>query len=295
MTGRPPVPRDRRGEPAPAPQSPEERNHESPEAEEPRGEALVFSRAAVREVDRLATQEFGLPSIVLMENAAIHCADVALDLLEEQEEQRALVVCGPGNNGGDGLAVARHLSNQGVHCAIVLSAARDAYTGDGATNLRVAEKMGIEVTAVDPPDAAASVRAVLRRQGPPSLVIDALLGTGLDRPVREPLTSLIGAINELGKAGTPVLAVDLPSGLDCDSGEPLGAAVRATVTVTFVGLKQGFLALEAQPYVGDVVVADIGVPRALVERLGRPLRDALPHDETPRRPARPAPRARTGG
>lgn len=249
----------------------------------------------MRTIDRLASEEFGLPSIVLMENAAIHGADVALDLLEGRD-RRALVVCGPGNNGGDGLAIARHLANQGVEATVILSAARDQYSGDALVNLRIAEKMGIEVLVADPADAGVTVRAALRRAGPPGLVIDALLGTGLDRPVREPLVSLFAAINELGKSGVPVLAVDIPSGLDCDTGEPLGSAVRATVTVTFVGLKKGFLSLAAQPYVGEVVVADIGVPRVLVERLGTTLSDALPHDETPRRPHRPGrPRARAEG
>ncbi len=290
MASHPPT-HPRRPEPAP----PESLETETPPAADDDGcEALVLTRAAVREVDRLAAEEFGLPSIVLMENAAIHCADVALDLLAQRPAGRALVVCGPGNNGGDGFAIARHLANQGTEAVIVLGGPREKYTGDAATNLGVAERMGIPIEPFDA--SGGSVRAWSQRHGRPALVIDALLGTGLERPVREPIATLIASINELGRSRVAVLAVDLPSGLDCDTGEPLGDAVRATVTVTFVGLKRGFLALAAQPHVGDVVVADIGVPRALVERLGTPLREALPHDDPPRPPHRPGPaRSRAGG
>ncbi len=293
-----PADRPRRPDPTPSPPDDPPAAATPVEEEHPYEEALVFTRAAVRDVDRLATEEFGLPSIVLMENAAIHCADVALDLLEDRDETRALILCGPGNNGGDGFAIARHLANQGVEPVIVLASEREKYEPDAAANLRVAERMGIAIEGFDPSNAPGAVHPAARR-GPgdrPGLVIDALLGTGLERAVREPIASLIAEINALGRTGVPVLAVDIPSGLDCDTGEPLGAAVRATVTVTFVGLKRGFLSLAAQPYVGDVVVADIGVPRALVGRLGTPLRDALPHDDPPRRPHRAGEaRARAGG
>lgn len=282
------MPADRPRRPDPTPSPPDEAAADAAGVEETCEEALVFTRAAVREVDRLGAQEFGLPSIVLMENAAVHCADIALDVLADRDGARAIILCGPGNNGGDGFAVARHLSNQGVDTLIVLAAPRGQYEGDAAANLHVAERMGLAIEEVDPWDALGSFRAAVQGVGRPGLVIDALLGTGLDRPVREPIASLIAEINTLRKSGVPVLAVDIPSGLDCDTGEPLGVAVRATVTVTFVGLKRGFLSLAAQPYVGDVVVADIGVPRALVERLGTPLRDALPHDDPPRRPHRAA-------
>lgn len=246
---------------------------------------MVFTRAAARDVDRLAADEFGIPSILLMENAAAHAADTALDMLADRGG-RALIACGPGNNGGDGLAIARHLANAGVEPVVVLSAPGDRYTGDAAINLGITARMGLVIETISPADPGGSFRAIVRRVGRPGIVIDALLGTGLDRSVREPIASMIEQVNALGAAGVPVLAVDIPSGLDADTGAPLGPAVRASTTVTFVGLKAGFLALAAQDYVGDVVVADIGVPRVLLERLGRPLRDALPHDEPPRPPRR---------
>jgi NAD(P)H-hydrate epimerase len=253
------------------------------------GSLFVFTRRAVREVDRLAAQDYGVPTIVLMENAARHLADVCLDLLEEHHDPRVLVVCGPGHNGGDGLALARHLHNAGIILAIVLSApdrgtapAVGAQQDDAAANLQIVRKMGLPLFAAEAQAPVRAIRQAVEELGRPDLVVDALLGTGLDRPVREPLLGLIGAINELHKQGAAVVAADIPSGLDCDTGEPLGAAVHADVTVSFVGIKAGFTTLSAQAYLGDVVVADIGAPRELVERLGRPV-DA----GAPSRPAGP--------
>lgn len=198
-----------------------------------------------------------------MENAAIHAADVALSMMRGRS---AVLFCGPGNNGGDGLAVARHLHNAGVSVGLVLGAERSRYAGDALINLTICERMGIP--ALDAAnDGAGSEAAQWVRRREPGLIVDALLGTGLERPVREPILGLIRAINDLADDGMPVLAIDIPSGLDADRGEPLGAAVRASVTVTFVGLKAGFGSLAAQPYVGRCRVAGIGVPRELAESL----------------------------
>lgn len=234
-------------------------------------EILVFTRERAREVDRLAVSEFGIPSIVLMENAAIHLGGVALERLGESGGESALIVCGPGNNGGDGLAAARHLHNAGVRVAVVLSAAADRYAGDAATHLRIVERMGPRIFEAEAVDPAGAVKRAAASLGGPGIVIDALLGTGLDRPVSESMAAMIGAINSLGDAGLDVLAVDVPSGLDADSGRPLGVAVRADATVSFVGLKAGFLSLGALEYVGDIRVAEIGAPRELVSRLGDPV------------------------
>ena len=150
--------------------------------------------------------------------------------------------------------------------------------------LRLAEEQG------------AAVDRTVDRFGPPDLVVDALLGTGLASNVREPIAGLIGWVNELGRKGATVLAVDIPSGLDCDSGEPLGAAVQADVTVSFVGLKKGFTGLTAQGYIGEVIVADIGAPRELVESLGKRMEEhELPdRAEDPRPEPLSEPPARKG-
>lgn len=229
---------------------------------------LVFSRAALREVDARAERDFGLPSILLMENASRHVADVALDGLERVHEPRVLIFAGPGNNGGDGLAIARHLHNAQLRVAVVL--AGEPTASDAVVHARAARAMGVPLVLATSGVAPAVNRAG-RALGRIDLVIDALFGTGLTRPPTGRAAELIQKIVHLRQAEAPVLSVDIPSGLDADTGEPLGAAVQADVTVSFVGLKKGFLSVAAQPYLGEVLIADIGAPRELVESLGEPL------------------------
>jgi hydroxyethylthiazole kinase-like uncharacterized protein yjeF len=249
--------------------------------------AYVLSRAAVRELDRLATEEYGLPSAILMENAAFHLSDIAQHMLREVAIPRVLVVCGTGNNGGDGLALARHLHNAFAKVEILLAADPEVYRGDAGLNLAIAQRMQISMSHAGDGDAPAAMRRAIDRLGSPDLVIDGLLGTGASTPVREPTRGLIREINRLAGNGPLVLSIDLPSGLDADSGEALGAAVHADVTVTFCGLKTGFLSLSAQEYIGDVVVVDIGAPRELTARLGTLInQEPHPDDAPPPRPTR---------
>jgi hydroxyethylthiazole kinase-like uncharacterized protein yjeF len=210
------------------------------------GGALVFSRDAVRQLDRLAVEKYGIPSIVLMENAAVHLAAAARRMVPRGA--RVVIFCGPGNNGGDGLAMARHLDNAGYRVHIVLSADRNRYAGDAAINLAIARAMGLKMSICP------------RRALAADLVVDALLGTGLDRPVGEPIAGLIRMVNRMHR---DVLSVDIPSGLHADTGEPMGIAVKADVTVTMAGWKAGFTKAVAGEYLGRVIVADIGVPREL--------------------------------
>jgi hydroxyethylthiazole kinase-like uncharacterized protein yjeF len=246
-------------------------------------EVLVLTREAVREVDRRATADYGIPSVVLMENAALHLAEVVLDVCES-DGPRVLILCGPGNNGGDGLAAARHLHNDGVRVEIVLSGPGSRLNGDAATNLAIDRAMGLPIREASETNPGEAVHAAVAAMGGTDVVVDALLGTGLTRTVTGPTAALIAEVNRLGSEGATVVAADLPSGLDCDSGEPLGAAVRADTTVSFAGLKAGFVRLPAQEYIGDVVVADIGAPRELIEQLGRRLEDHEPHEGPEQRP-----------
>jgi NAD(P)H-hydrate epimerase len=208
---------------------------------------IRLSRAQVREVDRLAIEAFHIPGIVLMENAARSVVDVALQMAPANGT--VVIVCGGGNNGGDGFAVGRHLHNRGLGVRIVNTASD--LKGDALINFRIAEAMGIPIG---------------RSWRDGELIIDALFGTGLSRPPYEDAAALIGQMNQ---AGVPILAVDLPSGLDCDTGEPLGACVRATRTVTFVAEKTGFANPASRVYTGEVIVGDIGCPRELIERVRR--------------------------
>jgi len=214
----------------------------------------ALTREQIREVDRAAIEELRIPGLLLMENAAIGVADVATDL-SAQHPGPVVIVCGPGNNGGDGLAAARHLSNRGLDVRVNLAVPADAYRdgSDAATNLAIVRAMDIPIHEdVD--------------YGGAGLIVDALLGTGLVRDVRDPFRTAVIAMNE---AGCPVLAVDLPSGLDANTGQVLGAAVRATVTATMVAPKVGFERMDGPAHVGRIVVVDIGVPPSLVERVSR--------------------------
>lgn len=244
----------------------------------------VFSREGVRALDRAAAEELGIPSLMLMENAAWAIVEAAEEMLGGSSGAPArgtgprdgvLVFCGPGSNGGDGLAAARKLHNLGRHVRIILAARRDAIRGDALTNLVIAERMGLTVTVVDP-DADPSSRPrgrfdaeAIAAGARPALVLDALLGTGQTRPVGPPMDDVVRGINALRDSGAPVLAVDIPTGLDADTGEPLGEAsltVRATRTITLAGLKKGFLNPASRAYTGGVAVGEIGVPAPLLRR-----------------------------
>jgi NAD(P)H-hydrate epimerase len=215
-----------------------------------------LTRAQVREVDRIAIEEYHIPGIVLMENAARGVVDAAMEMMDPAKAG-VVIVCGGGNNGGDGYAVARHLHNRGVHVEVIDAAARDL-KGDALINSRITDAMGIQRTVWQDAEDLINPHAM-------DFVIDALFGTGLTRPPEGELTILIDLMNE---CGLPVLAVDLPSGVDCDTGEPLGnACVRATRTVTFVAEKAGFAHPAARQYTGTITVADIGCPRELIARV----------------------------
>ena len=215
----------------------------------------VLDRDSVRAVDRAAIAEYGIPGIVLMENAARALAVEARAMLPETAGS-VVIVCGSGNNGGDGWALARHLHNAGSDITIApLGAPREG--GDAALNRRICRNMNLlEIVGDDLPARLADC----------DLVVDAIFGTGLDRPVTGAAATVIESINDSGR---PVLAVDVPSGLDCDTGQPLGSTVRAARTVTFVARKPAMNVESAGAYTGEVVVADIGAPVELLERFGR--------------------------
>lgn len=218
---------------------------------------LRLTRAQVREVDRIAINDFHVPGIVLMENAARAVVDVACDMLNGDCLGEVLILCGGGNNGGDGLAVARHLHNRGADVTIALTIDPTRYKGDALTNWWIVRAMDIP-TEPATPELITGSSAVL--------IIDAIFGTGLSIPPRDPFPALVHAIT---RTRTSVLSIDLPSGLDCDTGQPLckpDSVIRATRTVTFVAEKIGFAASEAQAYLGQVIVGDIGCPTEAIAR-----------------------------
>jgi hydroxyethylthiazole kinase-like uncharacterized protein yjeF len=216
----------------------------------------VMSREEVRAVDAWAINEIGVPGVVLMENAGRSCAELIKDKLAGVINPQVCLFCGTGNNGGDGFVIARHLLNAGFNVKVVLCGQREKTRGDAKINLDILERLGHTIEPLDMAagDLASPVRSLA---GDADVIVDALFGTGLQGELREPYRSLIDSINALGR---PIVAVDIPSGLDCDTGETLGTAIKAACTVTFVAVKKGFTASPtAGKYIGELYIASIGV------------------------------------
>lgn len=214
-----------------------------------------LTRDQVRAVDRITIEHFGMPGLLLMEHAAMALRQACDRFNREtgQLDRRGVaIVCGGGNNGGDGYALARLLANTGADVQIFAAKAIDDLDGDAAVNAKIARTMGLNVSPANA-DVIASLEC--------GLLVDTLLGTGLTSSPREDASALINAMNQ---CSSPTLAVDLPSGLDCDVGIPLGdTCVRADFTVSFVAEKIGFA--HASSWTGHVHVGDIGCPAEAVE------------------------------
>ena len=214
----------------------------------------VASAAQMRDMDRRTVDEFSVPSIVLMENAALRVVEEMERRYSPLRGRRIAVICGKGNNGGDGLAIARHLSARfGADVIVWLAADPAALTGDAKVNADMAETFGLDVRRVE---TAAGLGL-----GRSDVIVDALLGTGIKGAVTGTAAELIGAMNDCGR---PIVAVDLPSGLDAETGNVNGPCVRATLTVTFALPKFGLLVYPGASFVGELVVADIGMPRQVM-------------------------------
>jgi len=211
-----------------------------------------LSRAEARALDAWAVEVLGLPTLVLMENAGRGAAEYLRELAGDPA--RTLILCGPGNNGGDGGVVARHLHLWGRPVRVVWIAPAGRFSADAAVQRRALQGLGIDARTWSDPIEPGAIDAMLAEA---DWVVDALLGTGLDRPAEGAFGDVIGALNRSGK---PVLALDIPSGLDADTGTPLGVAVRAKATATFAAPKAGFSAAGAADYTGEVRVIGIGVP-----------------------------------
>ena len=219
-----------------------------------------LTREEVRGIDARAFDEFKMPTIVLMENAGRGAAEwLRARLGGGQNQGRVVIACGPGNNGGDGGVVARHLDAWGFNVLIAWFGDPTRLKGDAAIQRDILERSEIARVVVKPDASPEAIEALWPAS---DWLVDALLGTGLTRPVEGLLARAIASLN---RSERPILALDLPSGLDADSGQPLGEAVHATATATFVAPKLGFASDGAETYTGEVVVVDIGVPRALLK------------------------------
>jgi hydroxyethylthiazole kinase-like uncharacterized protein yjeF len=215
-----------------------------------------MSRAEVRAFDSWAINELGIAGVVLMENAGRSCAELIKQDLAGIEGAKVCIFCGTGNNGGDGYVIARHLLNDKIDVRVVICGDPAKIKGDAKINLDLLRSLGQSVEQLDltSADLDNQVEQIAKDC---QLIVDAIFGTGLQGEVRGGYKDLIEAINAQGK---PIVAVDIPSGLDCDTGSSLGAAIEAKTTVTFVAVKKGFAENpESARYTGDVYVASIGV------------------------------------
>jgi hydroxyethylthiazole kinase-like uncharacterized protein yjeF len=221
----------------------------------------ILTAAQMGEVDRLTTERFLIPSILLMENAGRSVADELARESPGLDNKRILIFCGRGNNGGDGLVVARYLALRGASPSVLLFCEPNKLKGDARINWEIVHAMDLPVHILSTP---ASVRAYLKKVEPPDVIVDAIFGTGLSKPIGSDFRPVIEWINKSSSKAF-VASVDIPSGLRADEFQIPGPAVRAHLTVTFSALKLAHVMPPAADLMGKVVLADIGSPPALFE------------------------------
>jgi hydroxyethylthiazole kinase-like uncharacterized protein yjeF len=217
----------------------------------------IVTADEMREIDRNAIEVVGIPGVVLMENAGRAVADTVKNLLEHVASPRVCIFAGKGNNGGDGFVVARHLANSQFRVKTFLLGEIGQIQGDAKINLDILMGMGMEVEELNA-DGLPTARVAMSMS---DLVIDAVFGTGFKGEVEGYVSHVIDTVNESGR---PVVAVDVPSGLDSTTGRVSSSCVKATHTVTFGLPKVGLLLYPGAAYAGELVVADIGLPRSLL-------------------------------
>ncbi len=222
----------------------------------------LLTAEEMQDLDRTAIKELGIPGVVLMENAGLQVMEVIYQVIGDPKGKTITIFAGKGNNGGDGFVVARHLLNAGAEVKVLLFADISDVAGDAKVNLNILQSMGHKVYQVNNPN---SVNIVKLAMACTDLAVDAIFGTGFKGAVPEHVGSIIEIINSSGK---PVVAVDIPSGLEANTGKVHGPCVRATHTVTFAYAKVGLLVHRGPEHVGKLTVADISIPPELAESKG---------------------------
>ena len=249
-----------------------------------KGETMKVATAEqMQELDRKAIEAYRIPGIVLMENAGRGATEVISNTFPDLQKMKIAIVAGKGNNGGDGFVIARYLLNRRISVKVYLLADPKGLRGDAETNFQIFQRMKGEVISVPSSKDYQKVKKELEKF---DLLIDAIFGTGLDAEVRGYYREVIDHLNTLQK---PIVAIDIPSGLDANTGKPFGTAVRASLTITFGLPKIGHVISPGLDYVGKLKLVDIGLPKKLVEE-ERIQTYLLENDEirgwlsTPRRP-----------
>jgi len=229
---------------------------------------IVNSRE-MREIDYKAINDYGIPSIVLMENTGISAVEVIEDLLKKNSGKNVIVLVGKGNNGGDGLVIARHLLNSGVNVETFLLGFPDEMTADAYTNYKILSRLNQNAFQLRGEDDLDRLMLALLSG---DLVVDAIFGNGFKGCLGDFEARIVNMVNW---SSLPVVAVDIPSGVEADTGKVYGEAIKAAHTVTFALPKLGLVLEPGKEYTGTLSVADISIPRALLEdsRLNKNLID----------------------
>ena len=216
-----------------------------------------------READRIAIEEAGIPSLTLMENAGRGCADAILDM---NVDGAAVILCGHGNNGGDGFVIARHLHASGKSVTVILLAKSHAVSGDALTNLERLKTVDIPVIELQPDVTIRQIEDMLSPNNgtPPGVIVDAMLGTGARSGLRPPYNHVVTVANKLDATR---VAADLPSGLDGDTGQVANDAFLADLTCTFIAAKHGMNTDNGRRHCGEVCLVDIGIPAQVLARV----------------------------
>jgi NAD(P)H-hydrate epimerase len=219
----------------------------------------IVTASEMQAIDRTAIEKFGIPGLVLMENAGLAAASLLHENIPDLAEKKVLIVCGKGNNGGDGFVIARHLFIDGVQVNILLLGKRQQLKSDARINADIAFKMGIPIHEVT--DKNLSTQSHLFRHC--HIIVDALFGTGLSKPAGGLYEKVIKKINSAKKY---VFAVDIPSGVDSDTGHLIGPHIKATVTGALALLKRSHLLFPAADSMGEVQILDISIPHEAIEK-----------------------------
>jgi hydroxyethylthiazole kinase-like uncharacterized protein yjeF len=235
----------------------------------------LVTASEMREIDRIAIETFGIPGVVLMENAGRGAAEAFLSHFSPQPGAGVMILCGRGNNGGDGYVMARYFHAAGLQVSVVVLSELSRIAGDARIHFEIIQHMGIRILEV--PDEARWGSARDEVEGH-AFVVDAILGTGLNAPVRGFYGQVIEDVNRWGR---PVASVDIPSGLNADTGRIMGVAVKAALTVTFGFAKIGQVVFPGAGQVGRLVRVDISIPKAVSERVPGKLQMAEPDDFIP--------------
>jgi len=229
----------------------------------------VLNSAQMREADRRTIDDIGIPSLVLMENAGRQTVAAMEAVHSDLSERQVAVLCGRGNNGGDGFVVARTLAQRGVDVSVFLLGRVADVRGDARTNLEILGRLGI--TVVEVADSQAW-ELHFSEVSDCTLIVDAIFGTGLNAPLSGLIESVVADVNA---SGIPIVAIDLPSGLSADSPEPIGPSIEAGLTVTLAAPKLPLVLPPAEMRAGDIVIADIGIPGEVLESVEGPRVDLL--------------------